>query len=388
MKKLLLSLLVAVLLAAQTSQITGRAILGNPSAGPSSYWVTGYYTSHDGLTEANIPWAKYTHMVHTQALCPSVTGGVADGGVTHPVTWDGYDLTQADKDAFVNAAHAAGKKAILGLMDNRNWNVSYPNAMSQATAPGLIATFVSSIVTAVANSGNPYDGIDIDWEQNIIGYGSQYQALVTQLKAALPVGKLITTAVTNGDPLPTAVAAVYASLDQVNAMCYDLDYQASLQGIAWFHGALLSADATPTTTLYRSCWDPTIKAHVDAGTPKAKLGAGVPFYTHRWTGCHHPLQTGCTLAGNVTPYSNLIADTVNYWVTKYKVYNPEYKASYISQPTLNEFLTYAGEQQMKDVATWVKEGGFGGVMTYQVNYESYYTLIGYPLSTALWNAIQ
>src|SRR5574340_170114 len=340
------------------------------------YWTTGYYISHDGLDAAGIPWAKYTHMVHSQVAMPGVDGaGMGDGTLRTPVPWPGYSLAQADKDAFVKAAHAAKKKAVVSIIDN----AAHPEAFAQATAPGRVAAFVNSIAALVQNGGNPYDGVDIDWEAR--GDAAGFERLIAALRAALPSPALILAAGSEGEPFPAMARAAYPNLDQINIMCYDLDYHAADRSYSWFNSALISRDSGQ-----RACAAPVISALVAAGVPRSKIGVGIPFYGRRWTGCTAPLRP-CKQSPQLGPYSSLVEDGAR-WHPQYRVYDARYKANYLSIGPLNEFVAYTGPEQIRDIVAWVKEQGLGGVMCYAVQYEAYYTRTGFPLTNAVYDALR
>src|ERR1017187_4410601 len=133
----------------------------------AAQWRTGYFMQREaaGQTAATIPWSKYTHVVHS-ALRPAYSAGVCDLDTTEGL------LGAANIEDFVNHAHAAGVKAIIGISQDDTLE-----AIPACTAPQYIAQFVEQIRTFVANTG--YDGVDLDWESPIIT--PQFQDLVRRL---------------------------------------------------------------------------------------------------------------------------------------------------------------------------------------------------------------
>jgi len=317
-------------------------------------WITGVYSAQNGvLPISNIPWSKYTHIIHFAAAPNS------DGTVSM------YSLTQSNIDALI-ASRPAGKKVIVEMADTGC-------CWSQATnSPGTIAAYVKNIVTFVNSNG--YDGVDLDWEHNI--NTTQYVDLVTRLRNAMPT-KLITMAV-NAD-MTAAAAASQSKLDQVNAMCYDMD---SWPGTAsWYNGALNG----PSN--YWSCATLTAKLTA-AGVAPTKIGIGIPFYGRRWSGCTQVLVSPCTKQGYFA-YRDLVADTTR-WRSQHRRYDIRYHSNYLSIPSLNEFDSYNGPEFMPDVVAWAKAKGFGGFLTFTIEYEYLSTQTGdahYPLSTALNKAV-
>jgi len=155
--------------------IVSGMLLALLPVGLHGQWISGYYSSQNGvLPVSSIPWSKYTHIIHFAA---------APGNVTVELHY----LSQADIKALI-AARPAGKQVLVCIKDND----SQLNAFAQSTSPAMITTFVSNIVNFV--NTNQYDGVDIDWEQNI--NVSQYNDLLTRLRKTMPA-KVITMAAGN-----------------------------------------------------------------------------------------------------------------------------------------------------------------------------------------------
>src|ERR1017187_9218488 len=138
----------------------------------AAQWRTGYFMQREaaGQTAATIPWSKYTHVIHS-ALRPTYSNGACGLDTTEGL------LSAAYIEDFVNGAHAAGVKAIIGIRQDDTIE-----SITACTAPQNIAEFVDRIRTFVTNTG--YDGVDLDWETNVIT--AQFQDLVRRLRTALP----------------------------------------------------------------------------------------------------------------------------------------------------------------------------------------------------------
>ena len=326
-------------------------------AGP---WITGYYSAQNGiLPVASIPWNHYTHIVHFAASTPG------DGTVSM------YYLTQAEINALT-ASRPIGKKVLVCIKDNDN---NY-NAFPQSASPGNIAKFVSNIVGFVV--GNGYDGVDIDWEKNI--NVTQFDELIARLRALLP-GKVITIAV---NPRLTAVAAAsQAQLDQINVMCYDLDWGSSF---SWYVDSLLQ-NGNPNAL---TCdWD--VGQFTSAGVAPGKIGVGIPFYGRRWPGVTQALETSNFNNAITFTYRELVTDATR-WQPQFKFFDNTYKANYLSINVSGrkEFDSYTGTQFLGDAVSWQKSKGFGGFMTFTVEYEYLTGELGdaaFPLSTVLYHAV-
>jgi len=333
-------------------------LLGAPAASLDGQWLTGYYSAQNGVLPISaIPWSKYTHVIHFAASTPG------DGTVSM------YYLTQAEINTLISA-RPAGKKVLVCLKDND----SNYNAIPQSAAPGSIATFVNNIVNFVNSNG--YDGVDIDWEKNI--NATQYQDLLSRLRSAMPT-KVITIA---SNPGGKAVAAASQGvLDQVNVMCYDLDWGSS---VSWYVDALLQNGNSNVLTCD---WD--VAQFTAAGVAAAKIGVGVPYYGRRWPGVTQPLKTSNFSKAITFFYRDLVKDATR-WQPQNQVYDSAYKANYLSIASLNEFDSYTGTQFISDAVAWQKSKGFGGFMTFTLEYEYLAGQLGdaaYPLSTALYNGL-
>src|SRR5207249_2736510 len=153
-------------------------------------------------------------------------------------------------------------------------------------------TYVNNIVNFVNTYG--FDGVDLDWERGVIA--SQYGDLMTRLRNAMP-NKLITMSV-NGDFVSVA-ASNQSKLDQVNAMCYDMDFAAG--STSWYNGPIYGP------SLQWSCSALTGQLTA-AGVPAAKISAGIAFYGRKWTGCSQVLVSPCSMQ-TYEMYRDMVADT-------------------------------------------------------------------------------
>jgi chitinase len=277
-----------------------------------------------------IPWSKYTHIIHEEAWANS-DGSLSDFGI-------------AAEAQQMNASKPAGKKLLISILDSQSGDTA---AFANATSPSTIATFVNNIVNYVA--ANSYDGVDLDWEANV--NVTQYENLVTRLRAALP-GKVITMTALIGDPA-TAAGVVQSLVDQVNVMCY---YMGNSPYGSWYNDAVIS-----NLPNYNGC-DVTTQYVVNAGVPAYKIGVGIPYYGYRWSGCTKAMMSGCTNTGYFI-YRDLVTDTTR-WQPQYQYYDTQFKSNYLSIPSLNEFDSYNGPQFITDVVAWAKSKGYGGYMTY------------------------
>lgn len=196
---------------------------------------------------------------------------------------------------FVKAAKAGNAKPMLSL---GGWGGSTYFSPAVRTAASR-ATFISNIVKTYNQYG--LDGIDLDWEYpgqagsgNLLDASDtrNYQTFLTELRAALPKGALITGAVahtpwmaSNGQPV-ASVARAAAAMDYIMIMNYDVWGSSSNPG--------------PNAPLANLCGNSTqpranaaagVKAWSAAGMPRDKILLGIPAYGYINTSKKQTLRT-------------------------------------------------------------------------------------------------
>jgi chitinase len=248
-------------------------------------WVMGYYVGyqHDIYPTTAIQWQGMTHIIMGRVKAN------ADGTLNTDFDWDATNGPLLAKD-IATRAHAAGKKAILMLGGDDNSPV-----IAQAVANHR-TVFVANLVKTMKALG--YDGLDLDWENNI--NWTQFQTFVADLRKAAPTA--ILTAPTgalniNYDVVDPHVPAIAANLDRLSVMSYYPSTSWAGSGwLSWFNSPL--AGEKPSTPV---SIDSTLKRYVAAGVPKAKLAMGVSFYatcyTGGVTGPNQSTENGVTIQG-------------------------------------------------------------------------------------------
>lgn len=335
-------------------------------ASVSGQWITGYYSAQNRILPiSNIPWDKYTHIIHF-ASAPGVDAqGVGNGTIgLHYLTW-------SEIGEIYRVKHS-GTKVLLCLKDND----SHLNAFAESTSPEKLALFVRNIATFVKE--NHYDGLDIDWETKI--NIAQYKNFIAQLRNTLP-DKTLVMAAGDWGGLDLVAEAMQERLDQINIMCYDMDNGKNCYGFncSWHNDALFQAGERDK----RTC-ESRIRAFTEKGVHNAKIGVGIPFYARRHIGVTRFGIMG-TFSQDTIPYRQLVTD-VDRWKNQYMHYDEVHHADYLSLPEKNEFISYNGTRFMKDIVAWRKKQGFGGLMTFSIEGEYLSDKTGdarYPLSTTL-----
>ncbi len=342
------------------------------SASAYGQWITGYYSDQNGIESiSQIPWNKYTHIIHF-AAAPGTTSGTGDGSV------ELHYLTQPNINALV-AARPSGKKAIVCIKDND----SYTSAFSQSTAPALLAKFVTNIATFV--NGNGYDGVDIDWEDNV--NVSQYNSLLSALRTALP-NKIITIAAGDWNSLQSVANTSQSHLDQINIECYDMDTEpggraCSGSDCSWFNSAILQV-----SDVHKRTCDHRIGVFTSAGVAAAKIGVGIPFYERENQGVDQPQVLG-DFTQVTLHYRDLVSNST-LWQRSYMQVDTVHDGWYLSIPSLNYFITYIGNAAINAYVGWMKSKSFGGFMTFSIEDEFNPSANGddqYPLSSTLFNIL-
>ena len=243
-----------------------------PSPKPDTFRIVGYALDSDGAVE-QIRFDELTH-VNYAFLIPHSDGTVAD--LVNP--WK--------LDEIVARAHASGVRVLVSV-GGWGWDDEFE---AMAADPAHRATFVGVLRGFVAD--HALDGIDIDWEYPDPGQSSvNYRALMTELRAALPPGGLLTSAVvaegSTGYGIP---AEVFPLVDFLNVMAYDAPGSS--------HSPLAYAEES------LGYWS-------GRGLPREKTVLGVPFYSRPTEVPYRKLVATDPIAASVDSIDYL-GTTVNY----------------------------------------------------------------------------
>ena len=193
----------------------------------------------------------------------------SDGSTT--VGWSGW--TSSKMTSVINAAHASGTRVVL-TVQSFAWSsgqVTRQKALLGSATSRL--NLARQIVAAVRDRGA--DGVNLDFEPIVSGYGDEFTALVRTLRAEMnKVAKgyqltFDTTGWIGNYPIETATAA--GGADAVVIMGYDYRNGSSnpVGSVAPIGG--------PTYDI-----TDTVKAYV-ARVPASKLILGVPYYGRAWS---------------------------------------------------------------------------------------------------------
>lgn len=352
-----------------------------PAASPK--WVSGYYAGWfwDWYPPTVVDMTAMTHFIFGR-YAPG--GGTLGGRPAQVVQGAGTGHDAGVEQALVDKAHTAGIKALImlgGVGDG-------PGFEASTADPAVRAGFVANILTALAAKN--YDGVDVDWEENLETARQQGQvvALLRELRAAAadhprfrpPHAPIVITwpafwANINFRTVTPWHVTVASLVDQYNLMTYAMaDAWPGWQ--SWHHSALLDAQPTHPTSIEAS-----IQEYAAAGVPRSKLGIGIGFYgIYYGAGVDGPRQSlggshaqGSDLENNYRRLSSDAAFSQSggalHWddlaKQSYYSYSPPWRR-YGNTPI--GYLTFEDERSIAAKGQWVAEHGVGGAIIWTLNY--------------------
>ena len=169
----------------------------------SAFRIIGYAPEWDTVVK-EIQFDKLTH-INYAFLLPRADGFFEN--LEHP----------EKLKEIVSEGHSHGVKILISI-GGWGYDEQFEALAADADRRG---TFVQEAI----RFANEYDldGVDIDWEYPDPGESSQnYLALMRELRASLPVGKLLTSAVVSKGSLAEGIPAqVFPVVDFLNIMVYD-----------------------------------------------------------------------------------------------------------------------------------------------------------------------
>ncbi|WWD19694.1 hypothetical protein CI109_104158 [Kwoniella shandongensis] len=236
--------------------------------------MNAYYPDWSGyyLAPESVDWSRFD---------------VVDFAFALPTADYGLEFTQYDSASLltrlVSTAHAAGKRVKLSI---GGWTGSAYFSPICASSSNR-KTFIKNILAAY----NLYnlDGIDIDWEYPGTGGAdgnavsgddsANFLKFLTELRAALPDGALITTATqvwpfadSNGRPM-TDVSGFAKVIDWILIMNYDVWGSSNTPGA----NAPLSDGCNNSTQPLANAYA-SVASWTNAGMPANQITLGVPAY--------------------------------------------------------------------------------------------------------------
>jgi GH18 family chitinase len=166
------------------------------------------FTSYPGWIQARIPPAKFNYapwtVISDFGLWPTTKGGIAVGDMQ----------SLLNIPPAVAAAHKAGKTMIMAVGEQ-----GLGGAFAGGASPRHRASLIRNIVSYVSRYN--FDGVDIDWEEDVPQNQADYIALIKELHTAL--GKAFpakhmyfSTDVNTGQIPPDIATQVAPYVDSIN----------------------------------------------------------------------------------------------------------------------------------------------------------------------------
>ena len=327
-------------------------------------WVLGYYVGYEHalLAPQDIPFDAVTHLMVGRVR------PLAGGAVTND-----FDIDATNGPLFaqsaVNAAHVAGRKAIL-MVGGDGEIAGWRSAANATNRPA----FVTNLLARMDQYG--FDGLDLDWEPLEDGDKTPFKAVATALRTARPQ-MLLTVPVgwfnpnyMEPDPYWNEVAPLF---DRIDVMTYDMAGAAS-QGWdgwkSWHNSALYNTD--PPTTSTPSAVDVSFRlGFLPTGVAAAKLGIGLAFYGYCWQGVTGPHQDGGSISASDGTMSYATIAT-QYPVATTRQWDATAHVPYLSSPPPGigpqgcNFVSYDDAQSVAEKGAYAKSHGIGSVIVWTI----------------------
>ena len=356
--------------------------LGWDAVTRSGKWVTGYYAGWywTMYPPEAIDMSTMTHFVFGR-YAPAL--GSLPGGRAGDLLEGAGNAHAEVEDALIAKAHAAGVKAMMMIGGESDG----PGFLAATANPTVRARFIQNILDRAEHKG--YDGVDIDWEEDLDTPTARAQALalLRELRAASAQRARYQAAplvlswpgfwVNKNQPDITPWhAEVAAAVDQFNLMTYSM--AGDWGWLSWHHSPLFGAgDLHPTSI------ESTVQAYLNAGVPRAKLGIGIglygAYYNNPVTGPRQSLQgmQGWMNNGDwMNSALRLVEDNAFGQPGATYHWDDVAKQSYITyaQPwwrapdTPVTYLSYEDERSIAEKGNWVRAQGLGGTLVWTLNY--------------------
>ncbi|KAK4049620.1 chitinase [Microbotryomycetes sp. JL221] len=240
--------------------------------------IAGFWETWGSVPVADIPWAKYSHVIWF-VVTP---GDVASKGALD------FHASGANNPAdFVKRAKEGGSKSLFsigGWTDSNDFTYLMASAKSRTD-------FVNTIKAAFDRDS--WDGVDLDWEYPSTAGATDdfdekndlpnYLAFFKELRKALGPDKIITVDTSSlpwkdpstGQPSKD-LSGFVEYIDLFNVMTYDA-FRGAISGPNFPY----SGDCSPQGQTYN--YKDAMKAWTDAKVPAEKLVLGMAAYGHSWT---------------------------------------------------------------------------------------------------------
>jgi len=358
------------------------ALLGGLGAGrqttppPGGFKVIGYYADWTAarFPLADIPASKLTHVQYAFAR----VGGDnkleiirPDAAVNQVYPGDCQEL--GCKHGLFNQITELKRKQprLKFLISVGGWADSAGFYGMAATEDGR-RTFAASC-SEFLRTYPQFDGIDIDWEHPVVGGQERalgqprdarnYVLLLQEIRRAIGPARLLSIAIGAGpnviDPLDWPEIA--AALDWVAVMTYDFHTGGATTG----YNAPLYDNADPHDPRHNT--HAAVQALLTKGVPRAKLAAGVPFFSRGWRGVETPaVWSPASASFQSGPYRTVVTSFVNVpgWV---RTWDDVAKVPSLYNAQTREWISYDDPQSMRLKGQYIAAQGLGGGMFWELS---------------------
>jgi chitinase len=355
---------------------------GHGGAAAAGTWVMGYWAVWQSpqYPIGQVAWWDMTHAAIAFVLPRAPATRTTASPYATLDSSDVYDnLGETGMVDFADAARAGGAHPIMSL-----GGAGAGAGFAAAAGAANRAQFVSDVVAACSRWR--YDGVDLDWEDQIVV--ADFQSLILALRAAAPPGFLITApvgAVNNNLGIDAATGAMWAAVkdavDQINVMTYTGSGNYPGWSV-WYLDPLMGAGADHPFDVASS-----LAAWAALGIPRSKLGVGIGFYGRAVSA---PVTAALQSYGSATVYeddtklsygniqryfvgqggatAHWDATAMTGWLSWTSAFHPSWTDQFPGDAgPATQFLTYEDVMTVAAKGVWVKQNGYGGTIIWTIN---------------------
>lgn len=329
----------------------------SPPTAPASSWVVGYYAGYqrDLLPPSEVPWSSLTHLVVTRVV-PAGNGALDTS----------YDVDPVAGPAM--AQDLAGRARANGVVPLLMVGGAGTHDGFAAAIAGSRAQLVRNLVAELRRGG--FAGLDLDLEPILPQDEAPFEALVDELRAAVP-GIVLTVPVgwvsTTFPDVPAFYGRLAGRVDRLGLMSYSM--AGAWDGWqSWHSSALFGAGPS-----YPSSIEANVSAYLQAGVPPGRLALGIGFYGSCWNGVDGPRQDlrGARIVAddNVMSFAAIMG---SYYSTSAYRYDAAAEAPYLTfaRPTGPQgctFVSYEDERSVAAKGRYAAAHGLGGAIVWTIN---------------------
>ncbi|MGZ3455574.1 MAG: glycoside hydrolase family 18 protein [Polyangiales bacterium] len=288
-------------------------------------------------------------------------------------TWDAGALRGSFHQLQLLKAKFPTLKTVLSI-GGWTWSSGFSDA---AATDASREKFAKSCAALAEKYG--FDGLDVDWEYP--GGGGMaagkpedtqnFTKLLAAMRTALGPSKLLTIAAPAGPAIikQLEVGKIHPYLDSINIMTYD--FHGAWEKQTGHNSPLFASPGDPSPAGWNT--DGAVKAYLAGGVPAGKIIVGGAFYGRGWSGVpatNHGLfqsATGAspgTIEAGILDWHDLVA---NYLPTYEKHVDDAAGVPFLYDAAKQIFISYDDPASLGRRAKYVKDGGLGGIMIWELS---------------------